>query len=412
MKKVYFMSAVLAGMLAMTGCSNDELATVNEDPTDITLAEGEGLLTINLTNTGIGTRAARPLGSSAAANNVNNVQLKFYTKSGGTYSEATGVNVEGYTSGLINNWTATEGENAWNSSHDDEKTVKLTGLQASTEYMIVAYGYNTDAPTATDANGVFTANNVTSVEEVFAGKVETTTTANGKFSNKLTVEMDRQVAGMLAYMKGVPTHLPNGSDVSTVVAKVVVKANAKSTGFTFPSDKDFNGVSCTETSTTLLTFDMSKIASNWNSGSPTDNMYSFTDAPYAEEYTTAMRPNDLELVANSIFGACYLLPYDQHYDQQTLTIELQDKAGTALATKNVVTNQATGGIDKNKYDIRRNNFYSIGKKLYSDNTGGDPDPDPDPEDPDPDTPVDLSESDEVLLIINDAWDVLHNMTLE
>ena len=58
------------------------------------------------------------------------------------------------------------------------------------------------------------------------------------------------------------------------------------------------------------------------------------------------------------------------------------------------------------YDIRCNNFYSIGQKLATDTT------DPDPENPDDDDePIDLR-SNKINVRINDAWAVLHNMGVE
>ena len=117
-----------------------------------------------------------------------------------------------------------------------------------------------------------------------------------------------------------------------------------------------------------------------------------------------------------------MLPYDAHKDSQTLYIELQNGDGDALKTLNVTTTEAPDlSEETNKttdakyaYDIRRNNFYSIGKKLATDNTDGDEDDDdknPDP-DNDKDNPIDVSEENEIVLLINDSWDVLHDMDIE
>ena len=442
MKKVYFMSMALAAMLAMAGCSNDDIAGVGgDDATTTTLAEGEGIVAINLSNTGIGTRAARPLGSSAAANNVNKVQLKVYKYEGNAWTLATGVGIKDEAD-LILDWTApTTGEDpnkvptegVSETGNTTQKDVTLTGLEAYTKYKVVAYGYNAasgDAPafTPTDNQGSFTVNNMTK-EEVFAGQSsEVTTTGEAKFPGDVTVKMDRHVAGMLAYMTGIPTRAENKETSTEEVIKfVVVKSNANSTGITFPSTADYNGVSCTEGATTLLTFDMSKIALNWNNGNPAENAYQFANyrdgvaneepAPFANDYTA---PEGLRLKSGSIFGACYLLPYDKNHTNgdATLTIELQNASGKALVTKKVVTDKASSSVDEHHYDIRRNNFYSIGQKLYTNNDGGDPDPE-DPENPEPENPEDEDDpvnvgdqSEKVILIINDAWSVLHNMGLE
>ena len=259
--------------------------------------------------------------------------------------------------------------------------------------------------------------------------------------------LHRQVAGMLGYFDNVPTKI-NGS----VVKYVRVYANDEYTKFKWPAqlltDDDFNGDTKQTTvgsgngeSTTgtngkflLMEFDMSKIATNWNNN-PTDDTYTFSSfgengaignetagatinsdgkAPLAENYKA---PAGLKLKENSIFGGRYIIPYAAHVDSQTLTVELQDASGDALKTLKVTTENIpsiSGGslTGKYAYDIRCNNFYSIGKKLYTDNTGGDPDPDPTPENPDPDEPIDLSSNTNIVVIINDAWEVLHNMGVE
>ena len=247
--------------------------------------------------------------------------------------------------------------------------------------------------------------------------------------------MDRQVAGLLAYLTGIPTKLVGTNGTLETVEKVVVYANAKSSGITFPSIKDFNGKDCTIAKTALLTFDMSAIATNYVADATTQLAAKYTfntitngaivgatsgnedKYPYATGYSAA---EGLALKANSIFGACFVLPYDTHKDSQTLYIELQNGDGDALKTLNVTTTDApsdvTGGsvAGTKAYDIRRNNFYSIGKKLATDNTEGDEDDDdeePNP-DEDEDNPIDVSEENEIVLLINDSWDVLHNMGIE
>ena len=443
MKKVYFMSMALAAMLAMAGCSNDDIAGVGgDDATTTTLAEGEGIVAINLSNTGIGTRAARPLGSSAAANDVNKVKLVVYSgENAGSLSEDKNVKMSGQEqeNEIIVDWTATtDTELEWDNSHDDKKSVKLSGLQANRYYKIVAYGYNAesgDAPAFAvadgDNTGEFKVAQFTAPEEVFAGASETVqANANGKFNSAVQVEMDRQVAGMLAYIKNVPTRLLNASGEMKVVKFVKVLAKRKVAGIKFPSTTDFNGLTVEspeeDEEVALLTFNMENIAENWAGGNPTESAWEFNDYtngkiesgktknPFAEGYTA---PTGLTLVEGSIFGACYLLPYDKHYSEQTLTIELQDADGNALKTLNVNTTATAKPSDGtiNAYDIRRNNFYSIGRKFAVDNTDGDTDDDDEPGTDDPDDnddPVDVGSSNDALLIIHDNWKMLHQMTVE
>lgn len=442
MKKIYFFAA-LAATLAMAGCSNEEFATTT-DPTNPT--QGEGIVTIGLTNTT--TRAARPLGSSAAANNVNSVKLVVLEKGdGNTYSVASGVSVEDASDGVIS-WTAPSGEAPSENGHDTYKSVTLTGLTAETTYKIVAYGYNAQTAggaasftaTATSSNAaVFEVGSSSAAftpEEIFAGTSnEFTTDTEGNFDTPVEVEMDRQIAGLLAYLTGIPTKLVGANGALETVEQVVVYANAKSNGISFPSTEELNGKDCSTAKTALLTFDMSAIATNYVTDATAqkaakytfntinDNTVTATGTanqeakPYATEYTNV--PTDLTLKENSIFGACFVLPYDTHKNSQTLYIELQNGDGDALKTLNVTTDKkptVTGSVDASKaYDIRRNNFYSIGKKLATDNTDGDEEDDdeePNPDNEDEDNPIDVSEENEIVLLINDSWDVLHNMGIE
>ena len=443
MKKIYFFAA-LAATLAMAGCSNEDFVNPT-DPTNPTL--GEGIVTIGLTNTT--TRAARPLGSSAAANNVNSVKLVVLEKGDDdTYSVASGVSVEDATDGVIS-WTAPSGEAPSGNGHKTYKSVKLNIPKGVKTYKIVAYGYNAQTPgsaptftvnTTSDA-AVFevgSSSEVFAPEEIFAGtSADFETDAEGNFDTPVEVEMDRQIAGLLAYLTGIPTKLVGANGALETVEQVVVYANAKSSGITFPSTTVFNGKDCSIAKTPLLTCDMSEIATNYvaDATAQKDAKYTFNkienntvsatgtvnqDAkPYASEYTGTIVPSDLTLKEGSIFGACFVLPYDTHKDSQTLYIELQNGDGDALKTLNVTTTEKpdlseetnTTTDAKYAYDIRRNNFYSIGKKLATDNTEGNEEDDDD-ENPDPDTPIDVSEENEIVLLINDSWDVLHDMEIE
>lgn len=406
MRKNVFKMSAFALMLALAGCSNDEIITTTTQGGEEALLANEDVIEIGLTNTS--SRTARPMGSSAAANNVNKLVLSVYDETGATLqTDVTvslmdnGVAVSKGTEGTATiDWTATTGENPYNQSHNDSKTLKLTGLKASTTYTIVTYGYNGDSCPFT----VTSKDNVASpatVEEIFAEVTTVTTDEDGHFK-KATVTLERQVAGLLAYLKNVPAKIYNKE-----VKKVQIKANKKTTGFKFTTAEDLNGLTAgVSDNNVLLTFDVSSY-----SDTNEDGILDITGNVYASEYPESMRPSSLALVDGTLFGACYVTPYDQHYGSNTLVIEFLDGSNTVLETLAV---KSSTQVESSyyQYDIRRNNFYSIGKKLYSGNTGGDPNPDPEPENPDPDTPIDLSGKDKIEVIINDAWAVLHDMTVD
>lgn len=481
MRRQFLGALLFAGTLAFTACQNETIIYVDENGNpieNVELKEGEGLLKINLSNTSADSRAVRPVGSSAAANNVNVVKIYVFkganTASGNedykfdnAVGVATGIENVSAASGVITitNFTSTAGEHeitegSWENHTDQTKTIKLTGLAVNSKYKFVAVGYNVAEPGSnTDnpygepslSNGTttleaFTTTSVKTdyaIEELFAGVSDENATQTDKaaFSTPASVTLTRQVAGMLGYFDNVPTKIDG-----KVVQYVRVYANDEYTQFKWPAqlltDDDFNGDTKQTTvgsgngeSTTgtngkflLMEFDMSKIATNWNGTAAEQSATSYTfntltnnavatasvstnssAKPFAEGYNGT---TNLTLKENSIFGGRYIIPYAGHVASQTLTVELQGTDGTALKTLKVTTNNAPSGVTDGtyKYDIRCNNFYSIGKKLYTDNTGGDPDPDPTPEDPD--EPIDLSSNTNIVVIINDAWEVLHEMGVE
>lgn len=422
------MSAMAAGVLAFAGCSND-LDNIAPGENDA-LGFGEDVIEIGLTNNNADTRAARPIGSSAAANDVDHVKLVVYqvtgTEGSYTHKKISTVTIKD-DNDMIIDWTVgPEGEGPSTTERTDKQTIKLVNLAANSKYEFVAYGYNGEtAPTvitesSDDVDGTYISN-VTAPEEIFAGTsgvVETN--GDAKFSNNVSITMERQIAGLLGYFTNIPTKVTD-----KVVAKLVVYANAKSTGFFFPFEGELNGYTdaTTEEQTALLTFDMATIATNYKAtaAEQTAEAYTFAtlsnaaadkeagqDAPLATGYKA---PAGLTLKEGSCFGACFVLPYNKHIASNTLKVVLEDANGIALKTMNVYTEETKKPAEGTvyQYDIRRNNFYSIGKKLYTDNDEGKDDPDDEEEEPDPDTPIDVNAKTEIMLLLNDSWDVLHNM---
>lgn len=446
MKKQYFLMAAFATAMAFTACSNeDEMPAV--DNGNGTLGLDEDYIEIAISNTGTGTtRTARPVGSSAADNNVNKVQLVFLNEQGTQVTidddgentlkieAADGENGYTITDGLISYETADVDESVpGDESHETKKAkLKVSGLTANAKYTIIAYGYNgDDLPYGTESlvsgqkyfkTGSHNLSGF-NLEEVFAasttaqvtGNLGTAETPVYKFNSSVRIELTRQVAGMLAYFKNVPAYI---NDVQ--VDKITVEANNKSDGFYFPgqsysSDNGLNGIAAADftvgtNSDVLLTF------SNLSSCQTTDynngKIYTF-DGETGKKYKLADNmPTNTSLVCvdNTLFGGRFILPYSAHADKPTgsttLVVKFWAKDGQAPLATRLVRTQDDDTKDKSMYDILRNNFYSIGKKLATDGTdGGD-------EDDDDDDPIDLSSSDELIVLVNDAWSVLHDMVLD
>ena len=147
------------------------------------------------------------------------------------------------------------------------------------------------------------------------------------------------------------------------------------------------------------------------------------------------------LVAGSVFAGEFIIPFLQVSGTNTFELQLLDKNNNILKTWNVqVPTKVTGGSEKNKnniaagitatwaddtdliYNIYRNHLYSLGLKTKDIEGGGDPDPenpDPDPKpNPDPDggdpedQPEDLSKGQDLLINVNDNWEIIHNMVID
>ena len=342
----------------------------------------------------------------------------------------------GYTiaDGLISYNTADIDEGVPGDTDRETKKAKLkvSGLTADAKYTIIAYGYNGNnfpygTPTLESGQKYFKTgtHNLSgfNLEEVFAASTTAQVTGNlgtaeapvYKFNSSVRIELTRQVAGMLAYFKNVPAYINEKQ-----VDKITVEANSKSDGFYFPgqlynSDNGLNGIAATGFTTgtdtdVLLTF--SNLSSCTVTGDEGAKVYTFggEQATTGKKYKLAdgMTENaSLVCEDNTLFGGRFILPYSAHADQPTgsttLVVKFYAKDNTTpLATK-LVRTQDENTDNKSMYDILRNNFYSIGKKLATDSTdGGD-------EDDDEDDPIDLSASDELVVLVNDAWAVIHNM---
>ena len=146
-------------------------------------------------------------------------------------------------------------------------------------------------------------------------------------------------------------------------------------------------------------------------------------------------------MAGSVFAGKFVIPF--HLVENTNTLELQvlDSEKNVLKNWNVSIPEdemsaesttgagAATGVETVKddvsvkiYNIYRNHMYSLGSKLKTsgDNDGEtpdpeDPDPDPKPEpDPDPDGPDQPQElnSNDLLIHVNDQWEIIHDMVID
>lgn len=324
MKKQYLLMAAFASAMAFTACSNeDDLGGSNPNPVISEVVEG-ATFEISLNGAPADTRTVRPVGSSAADNNVNVINLKAYywdandsewkactyltTIPSGDTPATEGQIGFVYVSGDATNATDAllEGNNLYYTADIDESVpgtdvhinkkakVQVVGLSENTKYQFVAYGYNNEdetnpypygEPVATTGmeNGVWKANvpnvSLTSdyeLEEIFAATDVVATTKNDDdqtvFTQSPSLTLERQVAGILAYFKSIPARMNKMDDPTHAAYKVEelrVVASHKSKDFYFPAvlldEPDFNGIEADQDGTEdLIVFDFSKIATNYD----------------------------------------------------------------------------------------------------------------------------------------------------
>lgn len=153
------------------------------------------------------------------------------------------------------------------------------------------------------------------------------------------------------------------------------------------------------------------------------------------------------LVAGSVFAGEFIIPFLQVTETNTFELQLVSEEQVSgqtvvhiLKTWNVQIPETdkvntggslaagiTGGpwsADASTlvYSIYRNHLYSLGMKTTDIEDGVDPDPsnpDPDPKpNPDPDggdpedKPEDLSKGQDLLINVNDNWEIIHNMVID
>lgn len=152
------------------------------------------------------------------------------------------------------------------------------------------------------------------------------------------------------------------------------------------------------------------------------------------------------LVAGSVFAGEFIIPFLQKTGYNTFELQLLDENNKILKSWNVqvptgqtvtnptladgISSDGTPTIENDKstliYNVYRNHLYSLGLKTTNIEGGEDPDPsnpdkpvDPKPN-PDPDgggenpedKPEDLSKGQDLLINVNDNWEIIHNMVID
>lgn len=450
MKKNYLLGMALIASLSFNSCTK-EIVYVQDGTGVESVADGAQIITLQVENGGDGlaTRAGRPLYSAEAKLTIENVKLWICDNDGKV------VYVK-----EISEWNDNKVSTVYTTGgHGRQTTIELTDADklAAGTYKIYAVGYSNnsdytlDAVTSVAKEGTFKENMVLPIkdgatnkigEEIFAGQMGLTVEQGKGF--KEPVVLNRQVAGAFAYVKDIP--FMEGARYLKLMASAqnesLVLGNFNS--FDLTGNGSGNGENV-------------KYVVNGTSGkSDGDYAYVISTIDLNEWFTTIKDEDGDNLIdagdnwknpyssigeghptfqKGSAFGGEFVIPFAHVDGKQTLTLQLTNAGGDVLRSwkvnlgssdeqlKQTITcwnnseakdwSTSLSGESSSTYSLVRNHLYGIGTRMNDEADPEQPgvDPDPDPEDPD-DKPESLNNKQELVLKVNDNWEVIHGMELD
>ena len=370
MKYIYYILSILF-TLSLGSCKDDIPGSDNPNI---------GGITLTLTSGNMETRTN--LTSTAATQNVDTVYIALYkVNEDGVYDNATFVAARNF------DWS---NESSLTSYEKQTQIFKFEDL-VSGEYVILAVGVDADSRTTyftdlsdfenklnstnanTLANAKAIAANAASIatSELFAGW--NTFTYEPDIENKVEVEMKRRVAGVLCYLKDIPSTITK-SDGTYIVTKVQLRlfANQNSAIRLARKEKGENNIGLQEDfGETQL--ENSDILMSYNLKG-----FSSKDGFYEIPVTDNTR------LPNTILMGAYMLPIEYSPDENnksTLTLEVwgtNDNLASGASPEEVciqsfpvLQNGLSSGNDAEKYSIYSNYIYHIGQKPDNNSTEGD-----------------------------------------
>ena len=331
--------------------------------------------------------------------------------------------------------------------------------------------YNADSKTSWNLFEVTMGEKQTDAEEIFAGSAHVTVVdksfnlETGK--GKTAITLHRQVAGITGYFKNIPVSV-NGKQTTSIRLVSVDKYKIARLGnfySSFTDSKDtpakyiVNGqVPLTADAKYANGTDAHIIYSidlnDWFVA--TGNSFSSCDLngdgfigpddvkTYLEQHnvTNVESPDDYagiwknpygseaKFIRGSVFSGKFVIPFKKG-DSNTLQLQLLDANEDVIKYWNINANEVHTGTetdetkgaweafdtDKTIYNIYRNHMYNVGLKANANPTNPDKpvnptDPDPEQPDKDKDDPEDLSKGQDLILQVNDNWELIHHMELD
>lgn len=437
MKKYFISGAMLAGLMSLAACSNDEGVVADNNG-------AEQQFTITLASSGDrATRAAadRTLESEAAGQSIEKVTLVVRSQDDNKV-----VYIH-----TLDNWNGTATDYDTN-GHGKKLTFTIPKADKLGEgkYVVTAVGYNEGNYTLSLPNkGDVVDKNITATtptgaeaKEVFAGEQKFNVTPDKKIDvtdaskaiQSVDVTLHRQVAGAYGYFTSIPAKIGE-----TEVASIRMVSRSKNTVLTFGSfNSSFtttdanvmymvNGsVPATKTAKFLNGDEANVLFSakiaDWFPGGDKNN-----DGVYDKKDTNWTKHYSGSYLKGSVFASNFIVPFSATQGKSTLELQLLDATGNVLYAWPVKLDASNAQVGKtgetasadlfgagtamgfaetaDVFSLFRNHIYSIG--IHKQGTTN-----PDKTDPGTDEPTDLSKIQNVVIRVNDNWEALHHMSID
>lgn len=439
MKKYFISGAMLAGLMSLAACSNDEGVVADNNG-------AEQQFTITLASSGDrATRAAadRTLESEAAGQSIEKVTLVVRSQDDGADKNKV-VYIH-----TLDNWNGTA-TNYDTNGHGKKLTFTIPKADKLGEgkYVVTAVGYNEgNYNLKWPAKGDVLDKNITATtqadaeaKEVFAGEQQFSV-KDGKIKGtdaSVDVTLHRQVAGAYGYFTSIPAKIGD-----TKVASIRMVSRSKNTVLTFGS---FNSSFTTTDAKVMYMVNGSVPATKtakFLNGDEANVLFSAKitdwfpngddnkDGVYDKNDSNWEKPNGYtgSYLKGSVFASNFIVPFSATQGKSTLELQLLDATGNVLYAWPVKLDASNDQIGKmgetasanlsdpittmgfaetaDVFSLFRNHIYSIGIHKQRTSTT-------DPETPVPgtDQPTDLSKIQNVVIRVNDNWEALHHMSID
>lgn len=430
MKKNYLLAAMASGVMLFSACSNDEAIMNGSDNN----AEQTLVLQVASTGDNLTTRAGRPLLSSEAKQTIDNVKV--------IICQGTGNGNVKYVKTLTQ-WSAeadasSEPYGGATGVHGREAIIKLADGDklATGDYTVYAFGYSNNSDysdlatkiTSIAKGGDFSENVTLTLgnkigEEIFAGSCVLKVVDGKGFYTP--VILNRQVAGTMAYLTDIPC-VADGTKLQLVAAD---RNTNLVLGHFANHDLDSNGtaadanvnyvVNGTTTTTDKVIYEIA-LGEWFNNPALDDDQNGLIDVD-----NNNWKGDNKKYAKGSVFAGNFVIPFAKT-SGNTFTLQLVDNANNALKSWKVklpasdgqvastytsyiwnntsFTENATAQDAADIFNVVRNHLYSIGTRTLDEPTKPGEGPD--------DKPESLVNKQELVLKVNDNWEVIHNMELE